>query len=286
MAALPPPPTPRTPPRGPSQPSRRLLIWVAAGVAALLVLGGILSTAGSGDGETSPTDASSAVETPSVAPLQVTVPDLTGMTRVEAILALREANLVYTETTIPSKRPHNTVVGQNVAAGSEVEAGTVVVLRIAVPLPRLPDVVGMNRYNAANALRKAGFKPKETPRGTITTDPKTWQRVLTQQPKAGSRVRLGSVVILDVAFPPPGTFIRVEGSGSATVTWGGIGTTHQLTVTLPWEQRVTGDTSILTVLAQRSSGDGGSITCSIIVEGRVVKHATSSGPYAICSATY
>jgi hypothetical protein len=155
-----------------------------------------------------------------------------------------------------------------------------------VEILRVPNVVGMSRYNAASLLRKAGFRPRETPRGIITNDSKSWQKVVAQRPVAGNRVWTGTVILLDVGFPPPGTFVRVEGSGSATVTWGNLGSTHQATVSLPWEQKVTGDTTIVSVLAQRSSGDGGSIACFIIEEGTIVKRAASSGPYAICSATY
>lgn len=144
-------------------------------------------------------------------------------------------------------------------------------ITVAEAYPLVPDVTGIDRYRAARILERAGFRARETPTGIRTTDPTTWQKVYEQKPRGGKRAAPETLVILNVAFAPPGTFVRVEGFGSALVTWGGLGSTHQATVSLPWEQRVTGDTDIVTIVAQRSSGGSGSITCIIIREGETVK---------------
>jgi hypothetical protein len=77
-----------------------------------------------------------------------------------------------------------------------------------------------------------------------------------QDPAARKKVPPGTVVILNVAFAPQGTFVKVLGTGTATVTWGGLGSTHQATVSMPWEQRIPiSHDDIVTVFAQRSSGE-------------------------------
>jgi hypothetical protein len=150
----------------------------------------------------------------------------------------------------------------------------------------VPDVVAIDRYRAARLLERLGLRARETPRGITTTNPRTWQKVHDQHPAAGTEVPPGTVIILNVAFAPEGTFVKVEGTGTALVTWGGLGSTHQATVTLPWQRRIPfGDDDIVTVVAQRSGGGGGTIVCQVIREGVVAKRSASSGPYAVCSAT-
>jgi PASTA domain len=284
-------PLPPAPP--PTRGNRKRVIgWSIAGIAivsALAVLGAIVG--GQEESTSSAPAAAPASESPSPSPSPspsaetVTVPDLVG-TSADSLPNEDEigAFFIGTRTEISSETP-GTILSQNPPAGELVPEGYTLYVTVAAPNPKIPDVTGVDRYRAARILEQAGFRARETPTGIRTTDPKTWQKVYEQRPEGGTRADPGTLVILNVAFPPPGTFVRVEGSGSALVTWGGLGSTHQVTVTLPWEQRVTGDDDIVTVVAQRSSGGSGSITCIIIREGRTVKHATSSGPYAVCSAT-
>jgi hypothetical protein len=81
-----------------------------------------------------------------------------------------------------------------------------------------------------------------------------------------------------------GNSIYIDGTGSATVTWLDSNfNTHQKTVSLPaWFGVPAG---VENFNAQRSLGDGGSITCQIRYNDRVTSHSTSSGPYAICSVS-
>lgn len=72
------------------------------------------------------------------------------------------------------------------------------------------------------------------------------------------------------------------------VTWIANDNTRQVTVSLPFSARVQGGGlfDVISMNAQRQQGDAGSITCQIIDFGEVVKKATSSDPYSICSVTY
>ena len=96
-----------------------------------------------------------------------------------------------------------------------------------------------------------------------------------------------TTVTLTIAKPPPGWYVAVVGSGSALVTWGTISGSSQVTVGLPWSTKVSVDFTfdVVTVVAQRQSGGSGSITCEVIHDGRVVERKTSSGAYAVCTAT-
>lgn len=79
------------------------------------------------------------------------------------------------------------------------------------------------------------------------------------------------------------------GKASVTYTVDGKGSTQQENVaSLPWTHKMTlkqglVDINVLTVIAQ-NSGDG-KIACSISVDGKEVKTATSSGQFAIATCT-
>jgi hypothetical protein len=80
-------------------------------------------------------------------------------------------------------------------------------------------------------------------------------------------------------------------SGKASVTYSadGKGSTQQENAaSLPWTHKMTlkqglVDLNVLTVIAQ-NSGDG-NVACSISVDGKEVKTATSSGQFAIATCT-
>jgi PASTA domain len=283
-ADLPPPPPPPHPSR---KNGRSLRLPIALAVVILLVAVAIVVGASSNDGtgpQRSETTASatSPSTSPSTTPVEIAAPDLIGLTLAEAEAAADAVGLdvsVVSREYTPAAKP-GTIVSQYDPSGTSIGVA------VAGPIPRVPDVVGMNRYNAARYLEKEGWKARETPRGVITADPRSWQRVQDQKPAAGTRADPAqTVVILNVAFPRPGVYVRVEGSGSALVTWGGLGTTRQATVSLPWEQKVPVNEDFVTIVAQRQSGGSGTITCLVIGDGEVWDRATSSGPYAVCTAS-
>jgi PASTA domain-containing protein len=168
--------------------------------------------------------------------------------------------------------------------GTEIPSGNTVTLVLAKTIPTVPNVLGLQADKATRELKDKGYSVRT--KSTISTDPAG--SVLAQSIRGGTKaIPERTTVKLTVAKPPPGYYVRVLGSGSALVTWGDIGTTHQVTVSLPFTTKVpsAGSFNVVTVVAQRSSGDGGSITCQIIHSGRVVKSATSSGAYAVCTAS-
>jgi hypothetical protein len=81
--------------------------------------------------------------------------------------------------------------------------------------------------------------------------------------------------------------VKVGGSGRAMVTYGNIGSTSQKTVTLPWSTTISVKSfDVATLLAQRQSGGGGTITCELdTTDGTVLQHSSASGPYAICDVS-
>jgi hypothetical protein len=61
-------------------------------------------------------------------------------------------------------------------------------------------------------------------------------------------------------------------------------TAQQSGVRVPWSHSVGRGSDFLYISAQ-NQGSSGSVTCSIRNNGRVVKQATSSGAYVICTAS-
>lgn len=303
------PPMPSVPPAGtpPQNPPmwKRWWAWVAFVVVALLVIGGLdesgkRQAASTPSATASPPSPSLATLGPSPTPSQdpdVKAPSVLG-------LKLSAAKAAYTKAAKAagsgatlfavgggfrySSQPRGTVVAVNpntwAKKGTRIPSGSTVFLILAKPIPTVPYVLNEQAKKAAKELRTRGYTVRT--KTAISSQPKG--RVLAQSVPGGkTAIPDQTTIVLTVAKPAPGYFITVLGSGSALVTWGNIGSTHQVTVGLPFTARVStnGSFDVITVLAQRSLGDGGSITCEIIYSGRAVKKSTSSGAYSICSAT-
>jgi len=106
-----------TPPPPPPPPPPRWWIWLIVAGAVLLIVIGVVLWLISGNG----------------------VPDLTGMSREEAVATLEEEGLALgVVTQEPSKEPHDTVLRTKPEAGEDIEEGSAVDLvlslrRVAVP---------------------------------------------------------------------------------------------------------------------------------------------------------
>ena len=78
-----------------------------------------------------------------------------------------------------------------------------------------------------------------------------------------------------------------SGSGATSVTFmsdGGI--TQRAGASLPFsEDAFMSSGQPLVMNAQRAGSDGGTITCSISVDGAEVQTSDGSGPYALCQAS-
>ena len=143
--------------------------------------------------------------------LRVEIPNVVGVDMRQAMDTLRNAGLDPTRKSEPSAEARNQVLRQEPAAGSRVEKGTRVTLFYAVPLPtgiEVPDVVGLDVRQAMDTLRNAGldFNRKSEPSS------ETQNKVIRQEPAAGSRVEKGTEVTVVYASAPAtrGTIVFIH----------------------------------------------------------------------------
>lgn len=319
---VPPLPKPPPPPASPTQSDqtrsyatgkallRRWWFWVVVVVGVLVLIGAIVgpphpstTTASTPDVLNAPTSTPSPEASPTLPPTPTVIyvkgPNLLGLTAKQADQALHRASVqAGMDVTLSfnihekySKQRGKIVIAATVidasgkeadVRGAKIPSDNTVQLVVSKPIPVVPNVLNQQGSKATKELEARGYKVKL--KQAISTQPKGI--VLSQSVPAGTqKIPSGAAIVLTVARPQPGLFISVTGSGSALVTWGTNGTTHQVTVPLPFTARVPsgGTYGIISMNAQRQLGDSGSITCEIISNGRVVKRATSSGPYSICS---
>ena len=131
---------------------------------------------------------------------QVEVPDLTCMTLADAQTALTTAHLVLgSKTTTPSDAcPAGAVVDQSVAPGTKVDRNSLVNVTVASgpATITLDDYTCQTLVSAQNQLQKLGLKVAFG--GTEPTLPQCPNptRVVSQNPAAGSSVKVGDTVTL------------------------------------------------------------------------------------------
>lgn len=139
----------------------------------------------------------------SLGPAPVTVPDVVGMTRVEAQTALSGVNLVEGDVTqqYSDTIPAGEVISQDPAAGTEVLPGTAVnlVVSLGAEPVMVPNVVGLLQAGATAAITGAGFEV-----GVVTQqyDPAPAGTVIAQSPLGGTMAPPGTPVSLVVSRGP------------------------------------------------------------------------------------
>ncbi|GEP34117.1 hypothetical protein NSZ01_18850 [Nocardioides szechwanensis] len=197
---------------------------VALAVVVLLAVGLLTDTTSSTSQDDDPPPAAASTEsapTPTPAPSSTpepvavatepprsVVPEVTGLSRSEAEAQLTAARLVVLEVRqVPSAQPRGTILGQNRKAGASIPAGAGVILTVAMPYPRVPDVVGRSESAAVSGLREAGFQV------SVITETRTSGKdgvVLSQTPAGRDRAKphstitiVVSSVIRTVTPPPP-----------------------------------------------------------------------------------
>jgi beta-lactam-binding protein with PASTA domain len=133
-------------------------------------------------------------------PELIPVPNVVGKKLADAKAALTKAGLVAgKETARPGKGEPGVVVGQKPKAGTQVAKGLIVDLEVGAKkragLIPVPEVVGKKLSDAKAALEKAGLV-----QGKVTSSPGKGKPgvVLSQNPKAGTKVAPGWVVHLEV----------------------------------------------------------------------------------------
>jgi beta-lactam-binding protein with PASTA domain len=134
---------------------------------------------------------------PPAAAARVSVPKVVGIRYQAARLELRQKKLASTLTRQAASKPRGIVLDQAPKAGAKVPRGTVVALVVSTGLPgvALPSLVGLSAADAAKALRARKLTPVLRP----VPAPATPGTVFAQKPKAGSQVKPGASVILQIA---------------------------------------------------------------------------------------
>jgi beta-lactam-binding protein with PASTA domain/predicted Ser/Thr protein kinase len=132
-------------------------------------------------------------------PEQVTVPDVTGLTRESAESRLRDEGLEVSADEQPSPDvSEGDVISQNPTAGTHVSRGATVTIVVSTGKPQVdvPDVIGMTEEGATSRLSGAGLSPVSQER--TVTDPAQDGVVIEQRPGAGTQVDQGREVVIVV----------------------------------------------------------------------------------------
>jgi eukaryotic-like serine/threonine-protein kinase len=132
-------------------------------------------------------------------PEQVTVPDVTGLSRESAEARLRDAKLASAVDEQASDTvPKGDVISQSTGAGGEVARDSTVTIVVSTGKPKVvvPDVVGMKEGRATSTLANAGLSPSREEREV--TDPAQDGVVIDERPGAGTEVDKGREVVIVV----------------------------------------------------------------------------------------
>jgi serine/threonine-protein kinase len=134
-------------------------------------------------------------------PEQVSVPDVTGLTRASAESRLHDARLeVQVDEQESEDVAEGNVISQSPTAGTKLSRGSTVTITVSKGKPKVtvPDVVGMKEAKANSALSRAGLTPVRQEREV--TDPTQDGVVIEERPGSGSQVDKGSQVVIVVGL--------------------------------------------------------------------------------------
>jgi eukaryotic-like serine/threonine-protein kinase len=138
-------------------------------------------------------------------PEQVTVPDVTGLSRDSAEARLRDEGLGVSVVEQESDEPEDDVISQSPAGGTELAKGETVTITVSTGRPQvdIPDVIGLSERSASSRLRSVGLEPVTQER--TVTDPAQDGVVVEQRPGSGTQVDEGRevVIVIGVLEEPP-----------------------------------------------------------------------------------
>lgn len=132
---------------------------------------------------------------------RVSVPDVVGMNRRQAMVTLERASLRgRIGEPMLSDRPEGEVVLQVPSADSWAAPGSNITLNLSAGVSQpdpatVPDVVGRSLDSASSAVRAAGFTPQPVP----VDSPRPALEVVGQSPSGGERAAPGSEVRLFIS---------------------------------------------------------------------------------------
>ncbi len=131
-------------------------------------------------------------------PEQITVPDVTGLSRESAEARLRDEGFEVGIQEQESDEPEGDVVSESPGAGTRLTRGDRVTITVSTGRPKVdvPDVVGMTEAKATARLGAAGLTPVRQERQV--TDPTQDGIVLEQRPGSGTEVDKGHQVVIVV----------------------------------------------------------------------------------------
>lgn len=135
----------------------------------------------------------------------VTVPEVVGLSQVNAIDEIDAVGLKVNSFPVASSRPRGTVVSQVPAAGTDVQARSQVRINVSLgsgPRPQrtIPDVVGQAEAEARRALAQAGFTVRTVDQQTA--DGAQNGIVVEQTPVGGEQAAAGSQIVIYVGRLP------------------------------------------------------------------------------------
>ena len=129
-------------------------------------------------------------------PEQVTVPDVTGLSRESAESRLSDEGLTPAVDEQESDEPEGQVISQSPSGGTQVQRGETVTISVSVGRPQVavPDVIGQSEERASARLSSAGLTPVRQER--TVTDPSQDGVVIEQRPGAGTQLDEGQQVVI------------------------------------------------------------------------------------------
>jgi beta-lactam-binding protein with PASTA domain len=199
--------------------SRRLPLYIGGGLLAallalLLVLGAAWLMSRGDDSKqaqrTVPAAPSKPTKSTKAAPVSVAVPDVSGLEVTRARSVLEDAGLrvqIREATSASDTASPGEVLRQTPAAGTDIAAGTAVVLTVPGAQPRIqvPAVIGLKVSDATHALQDAGLRADVR----LVRSAKPAGTVLDQTPTAGTELAAKDAVRLEVAKASPPVTIAV-----------------------------------------------------------------------------
>jgi serine/threonine protein kinase/beta-lactam-binding protein with PASTA domain len=148
----------------------------------------------------------------------VTVPNVVGMDRFEAIAQLEALGLdvLLEEEPTDETDKVNYVQSQEPAPGMVVDAGATVTIWVAVPsnMVVVPNLLGMSQAAAESALAGVGLEASVVE--VDSTEP--GGTVVSQDPAAGTQVQAGAKVTVEVSNAPPSNQVTVPPVGGLNYT--------------------------------------------------------------------
>jgi serine/threonine-protein kinase len=117
---------------------------------------------------------------------EITVPDVTGLSKSAARRELEEAGFEVDFETENSEQPEDEAIDQSPSGGSKADEGSTVVVTLASGSNEIPDVTGLSEDDATQELEEAGF---DVTVDTTDVDEESEDGIVQSQNPGGGSVR-------------------------------------------------------------------------------------------------